>query len=233
MPKSLHVLALLTLQAATVAGALTVLSAPHPTARPSGPSVAVTSSIRPVSVALRRPAPQPAPRRSAGPHVRTARRVVQAPRPVPARRTARPMAATSRPVPHLSLQQQVDLAAARIRGYRPGTVTWILQSNDGYWGTADWYAHAIWISPTVPTNRVFDVVVHEWSHLQSVVVYGGDVTQAVSEMNRYFGGTDLVGAERAADCMARLQGAAWTHYTPCTDTHWRAGAARLLAGERL
>jgi len=40
-------------------------------------------------------------------------------------------------------------------------------------------------------------------------------------------------AERAADCMAKLQGASYTHYTPCLDHGWRRAAARLLAGQRL
>ena len=118
-------------------------------------------------------------------------------------------------------------------GGRPGSVTWVLQANDGHWGTADWYANTIWVSPRVPSDRLFDVVVHEWSHLQSVAVYDGDVRTAVSAMTRYFGGGGLVGAERAADCMARLEGARWTHYTTCADARWRAGAARLLAGRRL
>jgi hypothetical protein len=130
-------------------------------------------------------------------------------------------------------RQRLDAAVARIPGYRTAEVTWLLQANDGHWGTADWYRDVIWISPRVPSGRVYDVVVHEWSHIKSVRVYGGDVNLAVSEMNRYFGGSGLIGAERAADCMARLDGARWTHYTSCDDSRWRAGAAQLLAGRRL
>ena len=80
---------------------------------------------------------------------------------------------------------------------------------------------------------MYDVVIHEYSHLQSVVPYGGDVDVAMSAMNRYFGGSGLDGSERAADCMARLQGASWTHYTACDDAHWRDGARRLVQGQKL
>ena len=33
--------------------------------------------------------------------------------------------------------------------------------------------------------------------------------------------------------MARILGATWTHYTPCSDAHWRAGARTLLSRHRL
>jgi hypothetical protein len=52
-------------------------------------------------------------------------------------------------------------------------------------------------------------------------------------MNAWFGGSGLTGPERAADCMAILQGATWTHYTTCTNTHWQAGARLLVSGHRL
>jgi len=59
------------------------------------------------------------------------------------------------------------------------------------------------------------------------------VDAAVAAMNAAFGGSGLVGAERAADCMSRLQGASWTHYTSCANQGWRASAAKLVAGRRL
>ena len=127
----------------------------------------------------------------------------------------------------------LDSAIARIPNYRPGTARWVVSSRYGHWGTADWYHDTLYISPTVPTAYLYDVAVHEWSHERSVLDYGADVSAAVSAMNRYFGGSGLVGAERAADCMAILQGATWTHYTSCTSSHWRAGAATLLRGRRL
>jgi hypothetical protein len=132
-----------------------------------------------------------------------------------------------------SFQQQLDSAIARIPGGSDPNTTWLLQANDGHWGTTDWYHNVIWISPSVPSNRVYDVVVHEWNHLKSVKDYGGNVDAALTAMNRFFGGSDLTGAERAADCMARLDGATWTHYTACDNSSWRAGAARLLRGQQL
>lgn len=127
----------------------------------------------------------------------------------------------------------LDLAIARIPTYRPGAAVWLVSTRYGHWGTADWYHATLYVSPLVPTDRVFDVAVHEWSHELSVLDYGGDVDAAVSAMNSAFSGSGLVGAERAADCMALLQGATWTHYTSCDDGAWRRAAVKLLAGRRL
>ena len=102
-----------------------------------------------------------------------------------------------------------------------------------FWGTADWYHDVLYVNPDVPRSKLYDVAVHEWSHELSVLDYAGDVSAAVRAMNAWFGGSGLTGAERAADCMSILQGATWTHYTACTDAHWRAGAARLVSGRRL
>lgn len=124
-------------------------------------------------------------------------------------------------------------AIARIPTYRAGAARWVISSRYGHWGTADWYDDVMYISPSVPTGYLYDVAVHEWSHELSVLDYGGDVDAAVRAMDAYFGGSGLSGAEDAADCMAILQGATWTHYTSCDNSHWRAGAARLLRGEHL
>jgi hypothetical protein len=131
-----------------------------------------------------------------------------------------------------SWSADLDAAVHRIPAYHDGDARWVVSSSYGSWGTADWYRGVVYISPRVPRPRLYDVAVHEWSHLLSVRPYA-DVDEAVRAMNSYFGGSGLVGAERAADCMALLQGAQWTHYTPCADPSWRAGAARLLKGARL
>jgi hypothetical protein len=110
---------------------------------------------------------------------------------------------------------------------------WVISSRYGHWGTADWYHATLYIAPDVPTDQLFNVAVHEWSHELSVLDYNGNVAEATQAMNATFGGSGLVGAERAADCMSRLQGATWTHYTTCTDSHWRAAAAKLVDGHRL
>lgn len=127
----------------------------------------------------------------------------------------------------------LDQAIARIRGYRPGAAHWVVSSRYGHWGTADWYHDTLYIAPTVPTGYLYAVAVHEWSHELSVLDYDGNVAMAVAAMDKHFGGTGLTGAERAADCMAILQGATWTHYTSCTDARWRVWATRLLRGRRL
>ena len=164
-----------------------------------------------------------------------------------ARRTATaPSTATTRPAvrtatvrrtavasPSLTPQQKMMQAVSRIPGYPAGGARWVIADQGSHWGTADWYRGVIYISPSVPDNRMYDVVAHEWSHLLSVKVYNGDVPTATAAMNRVFGGSDLVGAERAADCMARLLGAGWTHYTSCTDPTWRQAAAQLVAGHQI
>jgi len=127
----------------------------------------------------------------------------------------------------------LDRAIARIPTYRPGAAMWLVSNRYGHWGTADWYHDTLYVAPGVPTSYLYDVAVHEWSHELSVLDYGGDVDAAVAAMNAAFGGSGLVGAERAADCMSRLQGASWTHYTSCANQGWRASAAKLVAGRRL
>jgi hypothetical protein len=139
----------------------------------------------------------------------------------------------ARPVSASSWSVAFTDAIARIPGDGPASTRWVVTDSYGSWGTADWYRDTVYISPRVPTRRLYDVVVHEWSHVLSVRPYGGDVDAAVRAMSAYYGGTGLAGAERAADCMALAQGATWTNYTPCTDGRWRAGAARLLSGQRL
>jgi hypothetical protein len=128
---------------------------------------------------------------------------------------------------------QLDSAIARIPTYHAHAARWVVSSRYGHWGTADWYHDTLYIEPSVPSAYLYDVAVHEWSHELSVLDYNGNVAAAVAAMNHYFGGTGLVGAERAADCMAILQGATWTHYTTCADRVWRAGAAVLLKGKEL
>jgi hypothetical protein len=122
---------------------------------------------------------------------------------------------------------------ADIPTYEPGSVRWVVSLRFDFWATADWYRDVIYVSPLVPRDHLYDVVAHEWSHLLSVRAYDGNVRRARRAMNRWFGGHGLVGAERAADCMAIVQGARWTHYTSCRNRDWRHGARRLVAGRKL
>src|SRR4051812_47312015 len=140
------------------------------------------------------------------------------------------------PVHHVvktSYASALNRAVARIPTYRAGTVRWIVSRAYAFWGTADWYHGVLYVSPDVPRSKLYDVAVHEWSHELSVLDYAGDVVAATKAMNGWFGGTGLTGPERAADCMSILQGATWTHYTTCTNTHWRAGARLLVSGQPL
>ena len=222
--------ALLLLQAGTLAAGTVV--AIGLSGAPAAPAVAAAADLPPLHGAREVSAPavvpavlpraeiRPAP---VHPKRRTARKVhkvVRAPRPVV------PVA------PPLSPQQRLDRVVARIPGY-DGGATWITTLDYRTWGTADWYHGRIYISPLVPSARLYDVAVHEWSHLLSVRPYAGDVDAAMSAMNTWYGGRGLTGAERAADCMAKQLGAQWTHYTACTDPHWQDGARRLIAGHQL
>jgi hypothetical protein len=126
----------------------------------------------------------------------------------------------------------LNAAIARIPTYYPGGAKWVVE-NTGWWGTSDWFNDVIYVSPTVPESKLYDVASHEWSHIKSVHDYGGAVSTAKSAMAAYFGGGPTMGPEYAADCMALLQGATWTNYTSCSNPTWRAGARLLLEGHRL
>ena len=127
----------------------------------------------------------------------------------------------------------LNTAIARIPTWHAGAARWVISARYDFWGTADWYHDVLYVNPDVPTARLYDVAVHEWSHELSVLDYGGNVRKATRAMNAFFGGRGLVGAERAADCMAILQGAVWTHYTTCRSIRWRSGARRLVRGHHL
>jgi hypothetical protein len=156
----------------------------------------------------------------------------------PARKTVKPVAKKRHVVKHKARHltpgptswSELNAAIARIPSYRSGVARWVV-ADSGYWATADWYTGVVSVSRRTPTDKLYAVVVHEWSHLLSVRSYGGDVHAAAEAMRSYFGST--MGPEYAADCMALLQGATWTHYTSCSSSRWRAGARRLLAGKHL
>lgn len=201
-----------------------VMAAGHSTAGHLRPATGAAG--RPLTRALLRPATVARPRP-------VVRRAVVAPRPVVHRAATVTRPVATRTVSGPTSWSALNAAIARIPTYHAGGARWVISTKYGHWGTADWYHDTLYISPNVPDSYLYDVAVHEWSHELSVLDYAGDVEAATTAMNAWFGGSDLVGAERAADCMAILQGADWTHYTPCTDSHWRAGAARLVAGQQL
>jgi hypothetical protein len=196
-----------------------VMPSPRPSATPARPAPRRTVKPKP------KPKPEPAATATATPRAthRTTARVHRAPAPAPTQKVAR----------STSFHDRLMQAVSRIPGYRAGEAEWIVKPDLGSWGLAAMGGGTVYVSPDVPADKLYDVVAHEWSHILVVKVYGGDLMSALAAVNGYFGGADLVGAERAADCMARVLGATWTHYTSCSDSHWRDGARRLVSRQRL
>jgi hypothetical protein len=230
MPRRALVLSLALLQVLLVlAGARAAVALQAPRATPVAAPVAAREPVlhaRAVTVHVVRPAAvrRPKPRKAVTVRPTRPHRVHH----VAPRRTRVVVARV-----HLSPYDRMMRAVARIPGYRKGDATWVISSSYGHWGMADLGRGIVYVSPTVPSDRMYDVVAHEWSHVLSVKPYDFDAQAAVNAMDSYFGGSGLTGAERAADCMARILGATWTHYTPCNDAHWRAGARTLLAWHRV
>ena len=220
----------------SVLGAGLVVAALHGASAPSTRSAALATYRPPLVQAD--PAPAAEVHTLAGTAPVRVRKAASTRRAAPVRAAARPAptpATTHRATaaPATSFQQALDAAIARIPTYRPGAARWVVSRAYAFWGTADWYHDVLYVSPDVPITKLYDVAVHEWSHELSVLDYGGDVAAATAAMNEWFGGSDLTGPERAADCMAILQGARWTHYTTCTNAQWRLGASKLIAGQPL
>jgi len=101
----------------------------------------------------------------------------------------------------------------------------------GHWGFTDLSSGWITIEPSVPAWALYSVVAHEWAMSVAAADYAFDFQQWPRSAARWTGREN--GFELLADCAARELGAPWTYFTACTDRHWRAGAARLLAGHRL
>lgn len=218
-----------------VLGAGLVVAALHGTGSPTAtPAPVAATTYRPPLVA---PTPAPTARVHTFSVAKAAPEATRHAAPVRTTQVTKPRPATTAttpvPKPAPTFQQALDAAVARIPTYRPGSARWVVSRAYDFWGTADWYHDVLYVSPDVPMSKLYDVAVHEWSHELSVLDYAGDVAAATAAMNAWFGGTGLTGPERAADCMAVLQGAHWTHYTTCTNAVWRVGAAKLIAGQRL
>jgi hypothetical protein len=61
----------------------------------------------------------------------------------------------------VSFQEVVMRAVSRLPGYRTGDAVWSITPSFGHWGIADLYGGVVYLSPRVPTDRVYDVVAHE------------------------------------------------------------------------
>ena len=127
----------------------------------------------------------------------------------------------------------LNQAISRIPSYRRGVATWTVTARLGHWGTTDVSNGRVYISPTVPASKLYSVVAHEYGHALASKNWGWNWRAADAALNRWFGGGAPMARERAADCMALLQGATWTNYTTCASNRWRQGARTLLAGKRL
>lgn len=219
---------------ATAAAVGTTVLASSATAVASGPTTFGTHSavaLPPAPVA----SPPARPKAVTPPPVP----VKLAPKPRPTVRATHRAVAPSRPAPRathraaLTPQQLLDRAVAALPDFHPGDAVFQLKPGLGSWGLTNMGAGIVYVSPTVPADKMYSVVAHEWGHVLSAKPYKPDVMAGVNAMDAWFGGSGMAGAERAADCIARLLGATWTNYTPCTDAHWRDGARKLLAGQPL
>jgi hypothetical protein len=105
---------------------------------------------------------------------------------------------------------------------------WVFERN-GAWGASD--GHTNFVDPNVPADKRFSVMVHELSHVKQVEVYG-NLSVSAAAMSAIIGaGSSNVSAnEKAADCMALMQGASWINYG-CPDS-LKDAASSILAGRR-
>jgi len=127
----------------------------------------------------------------------------------------------------------LNVAIHALPTYHRGWARWVVGGPAGWWSTTNWYTGVIYIHRNVPKLKLYSVAAHEWSHILEARAYDGHVNTMIRALRRYYGGSGVMGTEYAADCMARLQGATWTHYTSCHNRHWRHGARRLLRGEHV
>ena len=109
-----------------------------------------------------------------------------------------------------------------------GSATWVFERN-GSWGASDGYT--IWIDPDLPSDKRFSVMVHEYSHVLQVRVFGS-LAASIAATSALIGNDpgDVSANESTADCMAQILGATWVNYG-CPDS-LRPAASAILAGQR-
>ena len=147
-------------------------------------------------------------------------------------------AAAARTAPRAaSASAGLGRAIAAIPGYASGApVRWVISSNFGHYGMTDWYHNTIYLSPSIPASQLASVAKHEYGHILEARAYGGDIQAMITALTPVFGAGgrgNLDGTELAADCVAIVNGASWTHYTGCSNPSWRAAARTLISGHRL
>lgn len=109
-----------------------------------------------------------------------------------------------------------------------GAANWVLERN-GALGATD--GHTIYIDPNVPSDKRFSVMVHEYSHILEVQVYGS-LNASAAALSAIIGASssDVTANESTADCMALMLGASWVDYG-CQPALQDAAAA-ILSGQR-
>lgn len=137
------------------------------------------------------------------------------------------------PTPRYTKWAALNDAIVKIPHLNPALVTWKIE-NKGAWAATDLNTGTVYVSPTAPVSKLYSIVAHEYGHVLQGVAYG-DYSAAVRALAGWYGtaATNPLALERAADCMALLDGVTWTRYTTCRNTHWRDGARYLLNGHRL
>ncbi len=108
------------------------------------------------------------------------------------------------------------------------TANWVFARNGG-WGASD--GHTNYIDPNVPPDKRFSVMVHEYSHVLQVRVYGS-LTKSIAALSAMTGAgpADVTANESTADCMALMLGASWVNYG-CRNS-LRGAASAILDGNR-
>jgi hypothetical protein len=125
----------------------------------------------------------------------------------------------------------LDQAIEKIPHYYEGVATWHVGDRGG-WGLTYLNTGDIYIAPRTPADRLVDVVLHEYAHALTVRLYGG-ANGLIAAADRHFQQPGVPSYEIEADCMALVEGATWTWYTSCQNSHWRADAQRLLRYHKL
>ena len=125
----------------------------------------------------------------------------------------------------------LNAAISRIPNLQPSIVHWVVEDR-GDWADTDLSTGTVYVAPRAPVNLLFSIVAHEYGHVLQGRIYGG-LDAAVAGLQPFYGYVGELAIERAADCMALLEGATWTNYTTCQNAAWRQDAAILLSGRRL
>lgn len=137
---------------------------------------------------------------------RPAQRPVDAAAPSSAATPAERPAAAAAPAPRTGAPSKQAIAQATFARFGFSNVVYDTGATQGHYGATDLDNQVIFMQLSIiPTDRVASVAIHEYMHIIQARTYGGyDATVA------HYG--SVLGMERAADQMARANGATWTNY---------------------